>query len=263
MSTEPMTASEFVELLEDWNIPYRRIKETWYNHNRNTKGAWGPVNGVMLHHTGSDNQTDMPDILWNGYDDLPGPICHAGIDVNGVVLLSGWGRCNHAGLGDSKILAKVTSEKYTGNLKPTVADTDGNAHFYGFEIMYSGEHVMSVDQQKTATRLSAAICTHQGWTEKSVIGHGEWQPGKWDPGYKKGTIMDMNAARGVVAFEIEKGPYVPTPPVSETYKVVAGDTPWAIAARFLGNGNRWIELVKANPQIAILVPGDVLKLPEK
>lgn len=26
-----------------------------------------------------------------------------------------------------------------------------------------------------------ANCRHHGWTERSVIGHREWQPGKTDP----------------------------------------------------------------------------------
>src|SRR5678816_1179785 len=147
----PMTAAQFTKLLTDWGIPHKAIHEDWTTHNRNHKGNWGPVNGVVLHHTGSDEQTSMPSVLWDGYANLPGPLCHGGITKAGVVLLSGWGRCNHAGLGDKQILNHVINEDYTGNLKPHVADTDGNSHFYGFEIMYSGEHVMSPAQQKTAT----------------------------------------------------------------------------------------------------------------
>jgi len=30
-------------------------------------------------------------------------------------------------------------------------------------------------------RAAAAICRHHRWTERSVIGHKEWQPGKVDP----------------------------------------------------------------------------------
>ena len=54
-----------------------------------------------------------------------------------------------------------------------------------------------------------------------------------------------------------------------TYKVKAGDSPSKIAATVAHDGNRWKELVAANPQkkrakdgnFATLVPGEVLQLP--
>jgi nucleoid-associated protein YgaU len=55
-----------------------------------------------------------------------------------------------------------------------------------------------------------------------------------------------------------------------SYKVAAGDFPIRIAAKVTGDGNRWPELVAANPQkktgadgnFASLQPGEVLRLPE-
>ena len=54
-----------------------------------------------------------------------------------------------------------------------------------------------------------------------------------------------------------------------TYKVLPGDFPTKIAQKLTGNGNRWHELVAANPQkktgadgnFASLMPGEVLQLP--
>jgi LysM repeat protein len=54
-----------------------------------------------------------------------------------------------------------------------------------------------------------------------------------------------------------------------TYKVLPGDFPIKIAQKLTGNGNRWHELVAANPQkktgadgnFASLMPGEVLQLP--
>lgn len=255
----PMTAKQFTKQMDTWGIAYKAIHSDWATHNREGHGDWGPVYGVGLHHTGSDDQKGMPSILWSGYSDLPGPLCHGGIAEDGTLLLSGWGRCNHFGLGDSKVLNHVVMEDYTGNLKPAKADTDGNAHFYGFEIMYSGEHLMSVAQQKTALRVSAAICAWHNWTEKSVIGHGEWQPGKWDPGYAKGKIIDMASLRTQVKKEIDKG----ANPAPHVHTVRAGETPWSIAKEELGDGNRWIDIVKLNPSMVVLSPGDALKLPAR
>jgi nucleoid-associated protein YgaU len=54
-----------------------------------------------------------------------------------------------------------------------------------------------------------------------------------------------------------------------TYKVLPGDFPIKIAQKLTGNGNRWHELVAANPQkktgadgnFVSLMPGEVLQLP--
>lgn len=204
MST-PMTSTQFLKQLEAWDIPHKAIHSDWATHNRAGHGPWGPVNGIVLHHTGSDDQTSMPSLLWFGRNDLPGPLCHGGITKAGLVLLSGWGRCNHAGLGDGNVFGHVVKEDYEGNLKPKTADIDGNARFYGFEIMYSGSHEMSDAQMLTATRLSAAICCWHGWTQKSVIGHSEWQPGKWDPGISKGKPYSMSAIRSQIRYEMIQG----------------------------------------------------------
>ncbi len=64
-------------------------------------------------------------------------------------------------------------------------------------------------------------------------------------------------------------PTTTAPPASPTYKVKAGDSPSKIAAALVHDGNRWHELVAANPQkkraangnFANLVPGEVLQLP--
>ena len=56
---------------------------------------------------------------------------------------------------------------------------------------------------------------------------------------------------------------------ASTYRVLPGDFPTKIAQKLTGNGNRWHELVGANPQkrtgadgnFASLMPGEVLQLP--
>ncbi len=66
-------------------------------------------------------------------------------------------------------------------------------------------------------------------------------------------------------------PIVPPAPVatSGTYVVKAGDFPIKIAQKLTGDGNRWHELIAANPEkktrpdgaFATLFPGEILKLP--
>lgn len=243
----PMTAAQIKTQLTKWGVKFKEVKG-WATHNRNSKGAWGGVNGFMWHHTGADvsnGATYAAGFLSKGSTALPGPLCHFGIAEDGTAYLIGWGRTNHAGGGDPKVLAKVVSEEYTGNLKPTKGNSDGvdgNAHFYGMEIMYSGSHGMTGAQYSTALKISAAICDFHGWSQRSVIGHGEWSADKWDPGYSPNKIMDMNAVRNDILDVMGKrdknadgdtvdsgepnAPKTPpvTPPANKNYTVKKGDT---------------------------------------
>lgn len=224
MST-PMTASQIITQLKKWDVPYQEYKD-WETHNRGNRGdGWGPVHGFMVHHTGSDS-TEQRELLYKGYPDadppLPGPLCQFGLAQNGTVHLIGWGRANHAGSGDDDVLRAVINEDY-GSYPPTdnETNTDGNARFYGVEIWYSGSHGMTPSQYATLLKLACAVLDFHGWGAKSVIAHGEWQPGKWDPGYASGRMMDMSAVRNDVRNSLDRGNDVSTPVVkSVVYKQV-------------------------------------------
>ncbi|MER5883079.1 peptidoglycan-binding protein [Streptomyces sp. NPDC001941] len=206
----PMTATQIVTQLKKYGIPFKEYKD-WKSHNRNHKGSWGPVHGLMVHHTGSDS-TDQRELLYKGLADLPGPLCHVGLAQDGTIHLVGWGRANHAGAGDDDVLAAVIAEK---PIPPdNESNTDGNARFYGVEIWYSGSHEMSAAQYSTLRLLAAAICDFHDWHAGSVIGHGEWgSPGKWDPGYAPGRMMDMDKVRADIKATIAKGkPTTPAKP---------------------------------------------------
>ena len=207
----PMTATQVVAQLKKWGLHYVEISG-WATHNRNSKGAWGPVNGFIWHHTGadvSDGKSYAAGTLYNGLSSLPGPLCHFSIGLDGTVYLVGWGRANHAGGGDPATLQHVINEDYSSQLHPTRGNldgVDGNAHFYGVEIQYSGSHPMAPAQYKAALLLSAAILDFHGWSEKSVIAHGEWSDDKWDPGYAPGKIMAMPAVRTDIKATLTAGP---------------------------------------------------------
>lgn len=206
----PMTASQVKAQLRKWGVPFKEYKD-WEDHNRNHKGKWGPVNGFMVHHTGSDS-TDQRSLLYYGTAELPGPLCHFGLAQDGTVWLIGWGRANHAGSGDPDVLDAVVAESY-GKYPPAdnQSTVDGNARFYGVEIWYSGSHSMTAAQYQSLMKLAAAVCDFHGWSEKSVIGHGEWgSPGKWDPGYAPGKMMDMADVRADIAATL-KGKQVTVP----------------------------------------------------
>jgi len=148
-------------------------------------GAFGPINGVMIHHTVTSGTSGSVDLCIRGHSSLPGPLCHLVISKDGQAHLISNGRANHAGRGDSGVLAKVRDESYDRGtlLRPSKADADGNTHFYGFECVNlgNGKDPWPEAQRDCMVRAAAAICRAYDWTAKSVIGHLEWQPGKIDP----------------------------------------------------------------------------------
>ncbi|MDN3263995.1 peptidoglycan-binding protein [Streptomyces sp. CSDS2] len=183
---QPMSAAKLLAVLRAEGLTVHEVRN-WRNHNRNTKGPWGPVNGVMIHHTVTSGTQNSVNICYDGYAGLPGPLCHGVIDKEGHVHLVGNGRANHAGLGDGDVLRAVVDE--TALPPDNEADTDGNRHFYGFECVNlgDGKDPWPEVQKEAIEKVSAAICRHHGWSERSVIGHKEWQPGKQDP---RGFTMD-------------------------------------------------------------------------
>jgi N-acetylmuramoyl-L-alanine amidase len=188
---KPLSAAAFLKALQDEGLTVREVG-SWRTHNRNSKGAWGPMHGVMIHHTVTRGTQDTVDICRNGYASLPGPLCHGVIAKDGTVYLVGFGRANHAGLGDDDVLRAVIDEKPV----PTdnEANTDGNARFYGFECenLGDGKDPWPKAQLEAIEKAAAALCRAHGWNERSVIGHLEWQPGKVDP---RGFTMASMRAR--------------------------------------------------------------------
>lgn len=223
---DPMTPSQLIRQLTKWKVPFREYKN-WENNNRNHTGlGWGPVHGLMLHHTGSDSE-DQRELLYSGRPDLEGPLSQYGIAQDGTFWLIGHGRANHAGKGDPDVLRAIIKENY-GDDPPVdnEATEDGNVHFFGIEIWYSGSHPMTNAQLRTVHLASAAILDFYNWKKQSVIAHGEWQPGKWDPGYSSGKMMDMSVVRNSIDYVLKQGTGDNVSdggrvePKSETYKKV-------------------------------------------
>lgn len=151
----------------------------------------------MIHHTVSGDGTGIDDLCWNGRSDLPGPLCHGVIHKDGTVVLVGWGRANHAGLGDPDALAAVVAES-TVHPAPNTASVDGNAHFVGFECVNwgNGKDPWPEVQLDAIARAAAAVCRYYGWGANSVIGHLEWTNQKIDPrGFTMRSLRDRIAAR--------------------------------------------------------------------
>ncbi|MFS8200469.1 N-acetylmuramoyl-L-alanine amidase (plasmid) [Streptomyces sp. CWNU-52B] len=245
----PLSAEKFLAALKAEGVKVVEVGN-WRTHNRAGHGAWGPVNGVMIHHTVTKGTSATVAICRDGYAGLPGPLCHGVIAKDGRVHLVGYGRANHAGLGDDDVLHAVVAE--TSLPAANEANTDGNARFYGFECenLGDGKDPWPAEQLLAIERVAAAICRAHGWNERSVIGHLEWQPGKVDP---RGFTMGGMRAR----VKARLAPVV-------TYTVRSGDTLWSIAVAKLGAGSRYTEIKSLNGlKSDALTPGQTLKLPKK
>ncbi|MFG2567803.1 N-acetylmuramoyl-L-alanine amidase [Streptomyces sp. NPDC048567] len=189
--SSPMSASAFLAALKKEGLTVVEVGD-WRSHNRNHKGPWGPVNGVMIHHSVTKGTDATVKMCRDGHPDLPGPLCHGVIAKDGRVHLVGYGRTNHAGMGDDDVLRAVVAEKKRLP-HDNEANTDGNRHFYGFECenVGDGKDPWPDAQLQAIEKVSAAICRHHGWTARSVIGHREWQPGKVDPkGFSMNDMRD-------------------------------------------------------------------------
>ncbi|GAQ64040.1 peptidoglycan recognition protein family protein [Streptomyces scabiei] len=253
----PLSAARFLAALKNEGVTVVEVGD-WEHHNRNHIGPWGPVHGVMIHHTVTSGSAKTVRICRNGYAGLPGPLCHGVITKDGRVHLVGYGRANHAGLGDDDVLRAVIAEKALPAANEN--NTDGNRSFYGFECenLGDGEDPWPDEQVEAIVRVGAALCRAHGWTVRSVIRHLAWQVGKVDP-----RGLDW---RDVEARIVERLKHKASwSPGARSYTVVAGDTLWGIAAHELGKGGRWQEIADLNPDVDPdeLQPGQVLKLPAK
>ncbi|MFJ4473220.1 N-acetylmuramoyl-L-alanine amidase [Streptomyces sp. NPDC089424] len=235
---QPMPASTFASILRAEGLTVVEVGD-WETHNRNSKGPWGPVHGVMIHHTVTKGSKDTVEICRKGYSGLPGPLCHGVITKDGRVHLVGYGRANHAGLGDDEVLRAVIDEKALP--ADNEATVDGNRHFYGFECenLGDGKDPWPAAQLEAIERVSAAICRHHGWSDRSVIGHLEWQPGKVDP---RGFTMANMRARIADRVDDDK----PTAPKPATPKPTA-PKPLPTPAKPVVDLSQLVAAARSNP----------------
>lgn len=196
--SDPISADRFVQILRAEGLTVVEYRN-WRENNRNHVGDWGPVHGVMIHHTVTKGTEGTVRLCYEGRSDLPGPLCHGVIAKDGTVFLVGNGRTNHAGLGDGDVLEAVKQDRSVPS--DNEANTDGNTFFYGFECenLGDGQDPWPEAQVDAIIRASAAISRELGWKKYSTIGHLEWQPGKIDP-----RGVGMNFLRDRIEQRLER-----------------------------------------------------------
>lgn len=204
----PLEDDDFVAALRNEGLTVTGISG-WRDHNRNHRGPWGPMNGVVIHHTAG---RDSLNLTSKGTADLPGPLCHTHLDKKGLATMVGYGRANHAGTFAQNAHDAVVAESSTHPRPSASEPVDGNSHYYGIEIenLGDGKDFYPQAQYDAAVKWAAAICRAHGWSANSVIGHKEGTTRKIDPkgpiGSAKGTQWDMDTFRKDVTAQLKKSP---------------------------------------------------------
>lgn len=192
----PLSAAALVAALTREGVKVSERYAGWRTHNRNHMGAWGGVNGVLIHHTaGRDSRA----LCYTGRSDLPGPLCHTHLAKDGTATMISAGRANHAGPAAKNAFTAVVNES-SSHPRPSASSgtVDGNAHFYGLEIENLGTSGDSYPaaQYDAAVRWAAGICRAHGWSADSVVGHKETSvEGKPDPSFDMAKFRRDVAAR--------------------------------------------------------------------
>jgi hypothetical protein len=202
----PLSADRFISALKAEGLTVHE-HSGWRTHNRDsaTGKTFGPVIGILIHHTAGHGDKEL---CYRGRSDLPGPLCHSWLGKTAGLWMIGHGRANHAGLVDLDVLNALRAEKSPLPVD-NQANADGNDCLYGLEIenLGNGRDPYPATQYREAVLWAAALCRAHGWTEKSVAGHKECQPGKVDPSF------DMDVFRADVKKQLDKTPgKTPTTP---------------------------------------------------
>jgi hypothetical protein len=220
----PMSADALVKALKTEGVHVYEYK-SWRIHNREaaTGKIFGPVHGVVIHHTAGSNSLAL---CYDGRSDLPGPLCHTHLAKNGTASMVGHGRANHAGTFAQNAVTAVINESSTHPRPDAAEPVDGNDGFYGLEIenLGNGKDPYPLVQYDAAVRWAAAICRAHGWSANSVIGHKEGTRRKTDPSF------DMNVFRADVAKRLAP---VVTPPVKEPTVTISDADAQKIAKQVL------------------------------
>lgn len=173
--------------------------------------------GVLIHHTGSDAQSDnyLHFLAIDGRPPLvPAPLCNWSTDMDGDLWLIAAEKANHAGMGSQTTLSKVMTGGYDWRkttIKPGIDNVNGNTKYYGNEIRFDGSHPMSAAAWQTVVLSCAAVCDFHGWGAWRVIGHKEHTSRKPDPG---STLMYMLRCDVDAALKAGPGNW-PTPKTTD------------------------------------------------
>lgn len=149
---------------------------------RGRPGGFGPVEGVLCHHTAGTTTGNAPSLglIVHGRPDLSGPLSHLHLARDGTFTVIAGGRCNHAGAGTWRGI------------------NTGNTSFIGIEAENAGNGLDPWPdvQMEAYAKGCAAILKHIGAPVIMCVAHKEYA---LPPGRKVDPAFNMTAFRQKVA----------------------------------------------------------------
>ena len=144
------------------------------------------------HHTASFPTTPdsvVTKLLVNGRVDLPGPLCHLGLNRDGAVIVLAAGKANHAGIG------------HWMDADESVETIGIEAYNWGASVPFPSREPWPQVQLDAYDRGVAALLSHLDRDARFFCGHREWaQP----PGRKPDPSgIDLDAMRQRVGYLIQ------------------------------------------------------------
>lgn len=150
---------------------------------RGRPGEFGPVRGILCHHTAGVRTGNSPSLrlIVDGRPDLPGPLSHLHLARDGTFTVVAAGRCNHAGPGTWQGI------------------NTGNTNFIGIEAENAGDGTDPWPDVQTEAyaRGCAAILKHIGAPIIMCAGHKEYalpRGRKCDPSFDMGSFRQKVGA---------------------------------------------------------------------
>lgn len=185
---------------------------------------WQTPKGITWHHTAGPTLTGQKaidytqNILIGGNGQTPGPLCLAGVDGDGRIIMVGAGRANHLGSISQSAAAAIRNGSWStaGSQNLRGRGVDGNSFTYGFEALAYG--APNAAQRDAMVRASAVLCKLLEIKPAAVHGHGEASDQRdfSDPG------LDMGRARRDVAATLART--APTSTVTNATTTPSGTT---------------------------------------
>lgn len=202
----------------------------WKTRGRPHSFSFDPTH-VLFHHTAgpATGLTPSLHVVRDGRPDLSGPLAQVYIGRDRKVYLVAAGRANHAGSSTAPCAGYPTG-------------TDGNAHFVGFEVEYSGPaETWEDDLLEVCYTAFAATLHYLGQPASHTFGHKEWAPSRKIDPYK----LNMDDVRSAVAKKLKAGTVAPKKKTPVKVKAAAGGVAVVVAA---GGGAAVTTTVSSTPK---------------